>query len=131
MPRPPNVGRAEMQVLQYVAGHHPITVGEAARHFAEAAGLARTTVLTVMERLRHKRYLTRRKVGGVYQYAPRQPRDSLLRTLVRDFVEESLGGSLAPFVAYLTEEAELTDEQLAELRRLVRELDTRPQEGGR
>src|SRR5205085_786174 len=98
MSPPANLGRAELQIWQHIADHHPATVGEVARHFAETTGLARTTVSTVMERLRRKGYLTRKRSQGVYQYSPKVPKASLLRDLVRDFVEGALGGSLAPFV---------------------------------
>jgi predicted transcriptional regulator len=129
MARRYTVGREELPVLRYVADHQPITVGQVARHFAESAGLARTTILTVMDRLRRKGFLTRKKVGGVYRYAPRVPKETLLLDLVRDFVQGTLGGSLAPFVAYLSQEAELSADQVAELKRLVHDLDTQRQEG--
>jgi len=43
--------------------------------------------------------------------------------LVREFVDKSLRGSLSPFVAYLTEEAHLTDKELSELKQIVRDLE--------
>ena len=45
----------------------PPTVGEVAERFGEAQGLARSTILTVMERLRKKGHLTRGKVEGVFR----------------------------------------------------------------
>jgi predicted transcriptional regulator len=127
----PNLGRAELQILQHVTDHPHATVGEVARHFAVTTGLARTTVLTVMERLRRKGYLSRRRKGGVYQYFPRLSKANLLRNLVRDFVEGTLGGSLEPFMAYLAQNAEVSPEQLGELRRLVHDLDQQRKEGER
>lgn len=128
MKRLPRIGRMEMEILRFVADRHPVTVREVAEHFAREKGYARTTVLTVMERLRRKGYLTRKKVGGTYQYSPRQPKMSLLQALVRDFVQSVLGGSLSPFIAYLVQEAKLSDEELRELQRLVRDLETRRSE---
>ena len=52
--RKERLGRLELDVLRYVADHHPISVREVAAHFAAASGQARTTVLTVMQRLRGK-----------------------------------------------------------------------------
>ena len=128
--RPP-LGEQELRVLQHVAAHPDgCTVGEAAAHFAANGGLARTTVLTVMERLRAKRYLARRKSAGVYRYACRLPQAQLLRGLVRDFTDKILGGSVAPFVAYLADEAKLSDAELDELKQLVRDLDERREGGG-
>jgi predicted transcriptional regulator len=117
------IGREEMQVLRYVAERHPVSVREVADHVAATSGKARTTVLTVMERLRVKGYLVRRKTGGVYLYSPRRSQADVLRNLVADFVREALGGSVSPFVAYLAEEANLKDEEVRELARLVADLE--------
>lgn len=129
MRRLPSIGRVELEILQFIADHHPITVREVAEHFARVKGYARTTVLTIMERLRRKGYLTRRKVGNAYLYSPKQPKADLLQTLVHDFVQRVLGGSVSPFIAYLSQEAELSEDELQELQRLVKELDTRRREG--
>ncbi len=67
-PREP-LGRLELDVLQYIADHHPISVREVAAHFAATSGQARTTLLTVMERLRAKGYLKRRKAAGASLHA--------------------------------------------------------------
>jgi predicted transcriptional regulator len=117
------IGREEMQVLRYVADRHPVSVREVADHVAATSGKARTTVLTVMERLRDKGYLVRRKKGGVYLYSPKRSQAEVLRNLVADFVREALGGSVSPFVAYLAEEADLDDEEVRELARLVADLE--------
>jgi predicted transcriptional regulator len=119
----PSIGRAELRILEYVADHQPITVAEAAKHFAETAALARTTVLTVMEQLRRKGYLTRKKLKGLYHYAPKTSKEEILRTVVRDFVDGALGGSLTPVVAYLAEQVDLTEAQLEELKTIVHQLD--------
>jgi predicted transcriptional regulator len=126
----PGVGRAEMEILRYVAEHHPITVGAVAEHFAETKGYVRTTLLNTMERLREKGYLVRKRVDGVFHYSPRVPKADLFRGLVRDFVQSALSGSVSPFVAYLTE-AKVSDAELEELKRLVRELEAQRKEGGK
>lgn len=120
------LGRAELEILRIVTDRAPVTVGEVAEHVAETTGQARTTVLTVMERLRSKGYLSRRKVRGKYHYSPRIDKTELLRGLVQDFVEGALGGSVSPFLAYLSENARLSDAEIANLKRLVRELEDRP-----
>ena len=120
----PNIGRAEMDVLHYVTEHHPVTVRQVADHISETKGHVRTTVLNIMERLRKKGYLRRKKRGGLYEYSPTLPRTDLLRNLVRDFVQKTLGGSVSPFVAFLAEEGDVTGSELAELKRLGRELES-------
>ena len=116
------VGRAELEILHYVQDHRPVTVRDVADHFAEARGHVRTTILNVMERLRKKGFLTRKKVGGIFQYEPCVGKADLLQSLVRDFVEKTLGGSVSPFVAYLSRDARLSDDELEELKSAVNDL---------
>src|SRR5215218_3798201 len=101
------LGEQEAALLKWLAEDGPASVGQAAETFGAAQGLARTTLATMMERLRGKGYLQREKIGGVYQYSPSEPHEVQLRGLVRRFIDRSLGGSLTPFVAYLTDEARL------------------------
>jgi predicted transcriptional regulator len=75
-----------------------------------------------MERLRKKRRLMRRRIGGVFRYSSPQSRGEVLREAVESFVDRALGGSLSPFVAYLSEATDVTDEELEELRRAVADL---------
>jgi predicted transcriptional regulator len=128
MPEQPSLGDQELEVLRFIADHGPLSVGEAARRFGESRGLARTTILTMMERLRKKGYLGRTKSNGAFQYACRAPKSELLRGLVQEFVEKTLDGSLSPFVAYLADAKGLSDEELAELKRQVDEMTLRRNE---
>jgi len=123
MPRPRTIGRAELEILNYIHDHHPASVRQVAEHVSATKGHTRTTVLNVMARLSRKGYLSRRRIDGVYQYSPRVPKADLLRRLVGEFVDKALGGSLSPFVAYLGQGAKLSDDDLRELKRLVAELE--------
>ena len=125
MAKSESLGRVELAVLRLVAEHHPLSVRDAAEKLADSSGQARTTVLTVLERLRKKGYLTRRKIAGANRYSPRVAMTPLIQSLIGDFVERVLGGSVSPFVAYLGKQTQLAPEELAELKRLVRDLEER------
>ncbi len=118
----PSLGDQELEVLRYIAENAPLSVGEVAAQYGEPRGLARTTVLTVMERLRRKGFLGRKKVQGIFRYAPQVAQADVMKELVRGFVEKTLAGSLTPFVAYLSEPGRVTDVELASLRQLVESL---------
>jgi predicted transcriptional regulator len=124
----PALGQVQLEVLQYICDHHPVRVNDVATHFAETSGKARTTILTVMERLREKGYLVRKKRDGVYHYAPRHAKADLLVGIVRRFVEDSLGGSISPFIAYLAQSEKLSESEVARLKRLARELEAQEEE---
>lgn len=126
--RPRSIGDQELAILQYVAEKGEVTVGQAVEEFGAARDLARSTVLTMMERLRAKGHLDRRQVEGVYRYFSPTPAGEVLQDVVRSFVERTLGGSVSPVVTYLTEKAEVSDEELAELEELVARLQSRKKE---
>jgi predicted transcriptional regulator len=130
MARKAGVGRAESEVLRYVADRHPITVREVADHFAESKGLAKTTILNVMERLREKGFLTREPGEGGFRYSPSQPKGRMMRDLVRDFVDEMLGGSLEPFTAYLADKPRIDDTELARLKQVIADMEEKEKTHG-
>jgi predicted transcriptional regulator len=123
------LGHLELDVLQYVGDHHPISVREVAAHFAKTSGLARTTLLTTMERLRTKGHLTRRKVQGLHRYSPTVARPELLRRLVGDFVDDVLGGSVSPFFAYLSQSSLLNADESRKLELLLKRIESREKKG--
>lgn len=118
----PQLGRAELAILRYVVENHPITVGEVAKHMANTTGQARTTVLTFMERLRNRGLLTRRKSQGVNRYSPKVTKKELMNSLVADFVDVVLDGSVSPFFAYLSDSSKMDDAELQELEALIKKL---------
>jgi predicted transcriptional regulator len=118
----------ELRFLRFVARNGPIAAGRIAEALGAELGISRSTVLTVLERLRRKGHLRRRRVDGVYLYASKIPHDRLMRATVGQFVERSLGGSVLPFAAWLSERAEVTSEELKELRAIVTRLRPRREE---
>lgn len=123
-----SIGDQELALLQYIAERGDASVGEVAAGFGEARGLARSTVLTMMERLRAKSYLRRRQVQGVYRYAATSGQDDVVRSAVGSFVEKTLQGSVSPFVAWMSQRAEVSDTELAELEALVAKLQSQRRE---
>jgi predicted transcriptional regulator len=122
MPPREKLGEAQIEILRFIQDNAPASVRMVAEYLAAKRGLTRTTALNSMERLREKGYLKRDQLNGVYHYSPSQPKPAMLRDLVRDFVAKSLGGSLEPFVAYLAEEANLTDAERANLEERINQL---------
>lgn len=123
------IGDQELALLQYIDEHGEASVGEVAAGFGEARGLARSTVLTMMERLRAKAYLRRHQVDGVYRYAATAQQEEVLGSTIGHFVEKTLQGSVSPFVAWMSERAEVSDDELAELEALVARLQSQRREG--
>lgn len=115
-----------MALLRHIADRDSATVGEAAETFGADRSLARSTVLTMMERLRRKGHLSRRMVDGVYRYKARTSTADLLKRAVGRFVDSHLGGSVTPFLAYLSEAGELSERERRELEKIVARLESSP-----
>jgi predicted transcriptional regulator len=118
-----SIGEQELGLLKHIADRDGLTVGEAADEFGAPRRLARSTVLTMMERLRRKGHLERRMVEGVYRYRARVSSADLLKNAVQRFVERNLDGSVSPFLAYLSEADGLSEKERRELERIVARLD--------
>ncbi len=117
------VGRAEVEVLRFIADQPGVAVSTVAEHLFATKGQTRTTALNTMERLRNKGFLRREKIDGIFKYFPAGGKVRLFEGLVDDFVETVLGGSITPLVAYLTQKVEADDAQIAELRKLLESLE--------
>jgi predicted transcriptional regulator len=118
-----SIGQAELEVLKYIAESGGTTVRHVADHFAETKGYVRPTVLKMMERLREKGYLSREIEEGVFVYRSVSGKAELDQSLVDQFVQGALDGSVAPMVAYLFRKGSMSKSDLDHLRALVEELD--------
>ncbi len=118
-----SLGEQELDVLRFVTDHAPVTARVVAEDWGQPHDLAKTTVQTVMERLRGKGYLIRTKRYGSFEYSPALSKSALLHQLVDDFVKRALGGSFTPLVQYLAEKQGLTPSEIVLLEAVVAETE--------
>lgn len=123
------LGELELAVLNAVWERPGCSVREIALIMSEQRGLARTTILTVMQRLHAKGFLRRRKVGSLFRYTATGEQRQVVSDLIGQFVNKILGGSPAPFLAYLAGAKDLSEEQIAQLREIVDDLERDEEEG--
>lgn len=117
------LGELELEILKTVWGAPGSTVQELTELLAEERNCARTTVLTVVQRLHAKGFLKRKKVDGVFRYSPTEDRGAVISRLIGQFVEKVLDGSAAPFLAYLADAKGLNEKQMEQLRAIVDEIE--------
>lgn len=121
----PPLGQQELDLLNFIADRAPATARDLVEGFGEPRGLARSTVLTMVDRLRKKGYVSRRRRRGLFHYWPSMTPAEALQSLIRRFVDRTLSGSVTPLVAYLARAEQLTDEEIAQLQELVDEIRAR------
>ena len=94
-PQPP-LGELELEVLKVIWDLQPCTVKQIAEVLAQRSGHARTTVLTVMQRLHAKGFLKRSRKEGLWRYSSTHDRQRILSHLVSQFMDTVLDSSPAP-----------------------------------
>lgn len=119
-----SIGDVELALLRHIGMKGSVSSGDAAAQFGDTHGLARSTVLTMMERLRKKGYLKRRRSGGLYRYSTTTDEDEVVQNNVSAFIENTLRGSVSPFFVWMSRREKVSDEELASLEALVEKLQS-------
>lgn len=112
------LGQLELEVLKIVWERQGCTVPQAASVLARQKGYARTTILTVMQRLHKKGFVSREKKDGVFHYFPTEQKHTVLGNLARRFVDTIFEGSSASLVQHLAE-SDVSAEELTQIRDII------------
>ncbi len=111
-----------MQVLWRA---HPRAADAVIAELADT-GWAEATIKTLLNRLLNKGAISARKDGRRYLYSPVLTHEQWLRQQSEGMLDRLFGGRVAPLVAYFSERGRLSANDIAELKRLVSELDDEP-----
>lgn len=83
------------------------------------------TIRTMLRRLIRKKALSYRAEGKTYYYSPAVSREQCVRGESRSFLERVFGGAAHPLLVQLVQEAKLSQEEIAELKRILRDKEKR------
>ena len=114
------LGQLEAAVMSCVwLADEPLTVREVLVDLERERALAYTTVMTVMDNLHSKGFLTRERVGRAYAYRAARPREAYEAELIEDVLASSRDrtATLMHFVKTISAT------ELAELRSLIAHVD--------
>lgn len=120
---PPTLGDLEVAILQTIWGAQPCTERQVWERLRAEREIGRTTVLKTIQRLEAKGVLARVPDTAPVQFRARFEPQRLLPSLVGRFVEQTLGGSFGPLVAYLADQRQLSAKDLAALKAIARKLE--------
>lgn len=109
--------------MKIVWGRGEATVREVYETLLARRRIAYTTVMTMMRVLERKGYLKTSREERAYLYRPARPERQVLGSMVREFVDRVFNGSARPLLVHLVEDRRLSKRELAELQRLVREVE--------
>jgi len=111
---------AEFRVMSVLWRKGRATVKEIQRALDPGRPLARTTINTMLTKMREKGYVGAREVNFAFEFRPLVERESVTKSKVSGLVDGFLEGDIAPLAAYIVENGELTPEQIKVLEEIVR-----------
>jgi BlaI family penicillinase repressor len=117
------ISDAELEVMEALWGSaDPLTATDVAERIPAERGWSLATVKTMLSRLTAKRAIRYTEEGRRYLYSPAIARDSYVGRESRRFVDQLFGGRLSPLVARLAEEDALSEDDIAEIESILKEL---------
>jgi BlaI family transcriptional regulator, penicillinase repressor len=119
--RSPTFTEQELEIIKIVWERGTATVRDVYETLLAHRKIAYTTVMTMMKIMERKKYLTKRLNGRAFVYAPAQPKKQMIRVMVRDFVNRVFNGSAAPLLLQLVEDRQLSEKDLKQLAKIIRE----------
>ena len=110
----------ELQFLKILWEKSPQPVREIRDLLARSGrDIAHTSVITTLNTMVKKRFLTRKKAGKAYLFAPRVTREQVSKSVLADVVGRVFDGSAKAVMAGLFEQSDIDPGELKELRRLI------------
>lgn len=116
------ISDAELAVMEVLWNESPLTATDVAGRVVAQRDWSLATVKTLLSRLVAKNAIGHHLDGRRFLYMPLVERDSYVAGESRRLVDRFFGGKLMPLVAHLADQEKLTNDDIAEIERLLREM---------
>ena len=121
MRRPkPILTEQELEIMKIVWRIGDATVRQVYEEILKERKIAYTTVMTMMGILEEKHFLKKTSTEKAHVYRPAQAKALVMSRMVKEFVERVFNGSAKPLLMHLVENEQVTEEELAEVREIVK-----------
>ena len=114
------LGKLEAEVMQVLWQQPGQAVSDVETQLRRKREIARTTVLTTLDRMHNKGYLTREKQGKAFVYSPRYSREDFEREMAQEVLGALLGGIGEPVLSTFVELVGEDDSNLDRLEELIK-----------
>lgn len=116
----PSISESEWIVAYEVWAEEGLTASEIGTRLEGRASWKQKTVNTFLTRLVAKGVLEAKPEGRAFRYFSRIPREQCVRAESESFLQRVFGGAVAPMLAHFCETADLSDEEVARLRKILK-----------
>ncbi len=117
----PTLTEQELEIMKIVWRREQATVRDVYEDLLQCRKIAYTTVLTMLKILEQKKYLRKSQDDRAHVYRPSKPKNQVIKGMVREFVDRVFNGSAEPLLVHLMEDRKLSEQDLDEISRMVRE----------
>jgi BlaI family transcriptional regulator, penicillinase repressor len=116
---------AQIEIMEVIwqQGKTGATVAEIWQAISAKRDVARTTVLTMVNRLEHRGWLLRKHGDRGLHYIAARGKEGVTRQMAAQFVDEMFGGSAVELVRSLLGTQQITWEEIRRLRELLDQMD--------
>ena len=118
-----DISDAESTVMEVLWARSPRASDEVIAELASAQDWQEPTIRTLLNRLLNKGAITAERDGRRYLYTPVLRRDDWVNAQSRGLLDRLFKGRVAPLVAHFSEQGKLSRKDIAELRRIIEDLD--------
>lgn len=115
----PPLSEAQLEIMQEIWPHDEVTVSDVWQAINARRPVARNTVLTVMDRLEKRGWLTKRSIGKTHLYRAAVSERATLGDVAKRFVDTVFGGSAESLVVALLDSKSLTKEEAQRIRKRI------------
>lgn len=119
----PMISEAEAVVMEVLWRTAPRSSEEILAELGPSQGWQEGTVKSLLNRLLRKKAVHAERDGRRYLYTPLLTRGQYVQQQSKSLLDRLFGGRVAPLVAHFSEQRKLSKKDIAELRKLLRELD--------
>ena len=119
----PSISEAESAVMEVLWWTSPVSTEDVVAALKNRQDWQEPTIKTLLSRLLKKGAISAQRDGRRYLYSPVLQRDQWLATESKGLLDRLFGGRVAPLVAHFSKQRKLSRKDLAELKRLIEELE--------
>ncbi|MCC7146956.1 MAG: BlaI/MecI/CopY family transcriptional regulator [Phycisphaeraceae bacterium] len=113
------ISDAEWRVMRVLWEKSPRAASEVVEALEAVTDWSPKTVQTLLNRLVKKGAVGFEKQGRAHHYFPKVKQTQCVLAAGRSFVQRVFGGAAAPMLAHFIEEADLSAEEIEELKRIL------------
>ncbi len=120
-PKSPHPTELELEILKVLWDEAPLPVRTVRARLQSRAGrtLAHSSVITMLNIMHDKGFLSREKVGKSFLFSPRVQKDQIAGGFVGDLLSRMFDGNPSALVLNLLESTDLDGAELGEIRKLI------------